>query len=291
MTAWKWIASWVGAMAVALSGTALAAGGPAWLPRVIDIPAGPYIAGSGRAEREAAYRLDEAAYKSPVTRNNGWYANEAPRHVAVTGAYAITATPITNRQYAAFVQATGHRAPDVDPRTWYSYGLIYPYARTRRYAWVHGHPPAGREDHPVVLVSWRDAKSYARWLSRRTGQHWRLPTEDEWEKAARGTDGRRFPWGDRFDPHLLNSADAGPLDTMPVGSFPRGASPFGMLDAAGQVYEWTATMAGKGRAIVKGGAWDDKGCGICRPAARSSRPVGLKHVLIGIRLVRTATSP
>ncbi|MDE2149699.1 MAG: SUMF1/EgtB/PvdO family nonheme iron enzyme [Gammaproteobacteria bacterium] len=267
-----------------LAGTA--AGAESWLPRVIEIPAGPFIAGSDHAEREAAYRLDQAAYGSPITRQGGWYARELPRHTVVTGAYGITATPITNRQYAAFVNATQHPAPDVDRKTWDAYGFIHPYRRTRRYAWIGGRPPPGREEHPVVLVSLADAQAYAQWLSRRTGQHWRLPTETEWEKAARGTDGRRFPWGDEFDPHRLNSDDAGPFDTMPVGSFPRGASPFGLLDAAGQVYEWTTTMDGNGRAIVKGGSWDDKGCGICRPAARSSRPVGVKHILIGFRLVR-----
>jgi formylglycine-generating enzyme required for sulfatase activity len=84
----------------------------------------------------------------------------------------------------------------------------------------------------------------------------------------------------------LNSHDAGPFDTLPVGTFSTGASPFGILDAAGQVFEWTATPAGSERFIVKGGSWDDKGCGVFRPAARHSRPVKLKHVLIGFRLVR-----
>ncbi len=135
------------------------------------------------------------------------------------------------------------------------------------------------------MVSHADARAYASWLSKSTGKTWRLPSETEWEKAARGTDGRRFPWGDTFDPKRLNSHDLGPFDTMPVGRFPDGASPFGLLDAAGQVFEWTATAAGKARYIVKGGSWDDKGCGICRPAARHSRPGPLKHILIGFRLV------
>ena len=72
---------------------------------------------------------------------------------------------------------------------------------------------------------------------------------------------------------------------MPVGAFPDGASVYGLLDAAGQVFEWTATPAGPGRFLVKGGSWDDKGCGVCRPAARHGRPASIKHILIGFRLV------
>jgi len=200
--------------------------------------------------------------------------------------YQITVTPVTNRQYAVFVRDTGHPAPDVDPTTWQSYGLIHPYARTRRHAWTGGALPPGREDHPVVLVSQADAQAYAAWLSRRTGARWRLPWEAEWEKAVRGTDGRAFPWGRTFAPGRLNSHDAGPFDTTPVGAFPSGAGPFGLLDGAGQVFEWTRSKTSSGRVIVKGGSWDDKGCGVCRPAARHGRPADLKHILVGFRLVR-----
>lgn len=261
-------------------------GGANDLPALVSIAAGPFIAGSDAGERDLAYRLDETAYGSPITRQQGWYERERPRGQAETGAYAITVTAITNRQYAAFVASTGYRVPDVDRATWDAYGLIHPYAHTRRYAWTTGRPPRGREDHPVVLVSHTDARAYARWLSKRSGQTWRLPTEREWEKAARGIDGRYFPWGDAFDATQLNSADAGPLDTVAVARYPQGASPFGLLDAAGQVYEWTATSAAAGQAIVKGGSWDDRGCGVCRPAAGHGRPVALKHILIGFRLVR-----
>ncbi|MDX1486044.1 MAG: SUMF1/EgtB/PvdO family nonheme iron enzyme [Alphaproteobacteria bacterium] len=256
------------------------------LPELVRIPAGAFIAGSSRGERERAYRLDEAAYGHAVTRRDRWYENEPARGPRTTGAFAITATPITNQHYAAFVAATGYRAPGVDRATWKSYGLIHPFARTRRHAWIGGRPPKGRARHPVVLVSHNDARAFADWLSRRTGRRWRLPTEAEWEKAARGTKGAMFPWGGRFDPGRLNSHDRGPFDTVPVGRYPRGASPFGLLDAAGQVFEWTATPAGPGRFIVKGGSWDDKGCGVCRPAARHGRPEGIRHILIGFRLVR-----
>jgi formylglycine-generating enzyme required for sulfatase activity len=253
-------------------------------PEFVVIPAGSFIAGSDTAEREAGYRLDEAAYGHNVTRQQGWYANERTRGPVETGAYVVTKTLITNSQYAAFVAATGHRAPDVDAETWKGYRLIHPYQRTRPHAWIDGQPPPEREAHPVVLVSHADATAYAAWLGGVTGRAWRLPTALEWEKAARGTDGRRFPWGNDFDPTRLNSHDLGPFMTTPVGAFPTGASPYGVLDAAGQVFEWTSTPANSGRYVVKGGSWDDKGCGVCRAAARHARPAALKHILIGFRL-------
>ena len=267
----------------AFSGSALSA---TLVPNTIVISAGSFVRGSDRAEREAAYRLDETAYGHSITRKNEWYESEFTRGTLKTRTYEITRTLVTNRQYAAFVRATGHRPPDVDLKTWRGYGLIHPYKRTRRHAWRKKAPPVGREDHPVVLVSHADAQAYAIWLSLKTGQSWRLPTEAEWEKAARGTEGLRFPWGNKFDPTRANSADKGPFDTMTVGSFRSGASSFGLLDAVGQVFEWTSTPSRRNRMIVKGGSWDDKGCGICRPAARHSRPEAIKHILIGFRLVR-----
>ena len=273
-------------LVMASAGAGVVAAGDAPSPVVVSIPAGDFVIGSDRAEREYAYTLDEAAYGHSRTRKRRWYEREGERRVVTTDAYRIMQAPVTNAQYALFIADTGRAAPDVDPSTWASYRLVHPYARTRRHAWVEGRPPAGRESHPVVLVSHDDARAYAKWLTRVSGHTWRLPTESEWEKAARGVDGWAFPWGSEYDATLLNSHDAGPFDTVPVGIFPRGASPFGILDAAGQVFEWTATPAASERAIVKGGSWDDRGCGVCRPAARHGRPTALKHILIGFRLVR-----
>ena len=257
-----------------------------WLPELVPIPAGEFLRGSGRPQREAAYQLDEAAYGHSRTRENRWYENEFPYGRSETGAYEITKDLVTNRLYHRFVSETGYSVPDVDPETWKSYGLLHPYDRTRRHAWQNGQFPKGRADHPVVLVSHQDAMAFAEWLSSKTGDQWRLPSEEEWEKAARGIDGRWFPWGITFDPTRLNSHDQGPFDTRPVGQFPMGISPFKVLDMAGQVFEWTGTAARQGRWIVKGGSWDDRGCGVCRAAARHSRPEELKHILIGFRLVR-----
>jgi len=275
-------------LALAGAATAVAAAERLPIPHVIEIPAGPFIRGSDAAEREAAYRLDERAYGHSVTRERGWYDDEGKRRTVTLPAFRVTRTLITNRQYRAFIRATGHRAPDVDRATWKGYRLIHPWRRTRKFAWAGGKPPKGRLEHPVVMVSHDDARAYAAWLGKVTQWRWRLPTEAEWEKAARGPDGRRFPWGDVFDATKLNSHDAGPFDTVPVGRYPAGASVYGLLDAAGQVFEWTTTQARPGRFIVKGGSWDDKGCGICRPAARHGRPQAIKHILVGFRLVREA---
>ena len=273
-------------LSVVWTGPAGAGGtAPEQLPALIAIPAGPFIAGSDAGERETGYRLDEAAYGHGVTRKNRWYDRERPRQTLELPAYRITRTAITNGQYAAFIAATGYPAPDVDEATWKSYRLIHPYSRSRAFAWVDGRPPSGRENHPVVLVSHADAMAYAAWLAENTKQAWRLPREIDWEKAARGRDGAVFPWGDEFDADRLNSHDAGPFSTLPVGSYPSGASPFGLLDGAGQVFEWTSSPGNPGRYLVKGGSWDDKGCGVCRPAARHARPQAIKHILIGFRLV------
>jgi toxoflavin biosynthesis protein ToxD len=256
---------------------------------VVEIPAGEFWVGSSPEEREMAYQLDEAAYGHSKTRTRRWYENERPPRKIFLPQYWISRTLITNAQYSVFVKATGYSPPDVTSPTWKNYGLIHPYSRTRRHAWTaDGQYPASRGNHPVVLVSLNDALAYAHWLSDTTGKSWRLPTEEEWEKAARGTDGRYFSWGNSYDPQRLNSHDQGPFDTTDVDAHPDGVSPYGMLDSAGQVFEWTASTYTDGRYVVKGGSWDDKGCGICRPAARHTRPHNLKHILIGFRLVRRA---
>jgi len=255
------------------------------VPELIEIPAGTFVMGSDAAEREMAYRLDEAAYGHSVTRERGWYDHEPQRKVELDR-FSIAKNLVTNRDYAAFLKDTGRTPPSVTREEWDGYGLIHPYERAVPYIWQSTNPPEDRADHPVVMVSFSDAQAYGAWLSARTGQNWRLPSEAEWEKAARGTEGTYFPWGNEFDADLLNSHDAGPFATVPVGSFPEGASPYGMLDAAGQVFEWTSTPARDGRHFVKGGSWDDSGCGVCRPAARHSRPDTIKHILVGFRLVR-----
>lgn len=258
------------------------------MPTLVAIPHSIFYIGSAEPQREAAYHIDEDAYGSPVTHQQNWYEHELPRQKVRVNKFFITQTPITNYQYGAFIKDTHREAPDVDIVDWNAYGVNHSYESTRKYAWGPEGYPVGRDEHPVVLVSYDDARSYAQWLSVKTKKYWRLPSENEWELAARGLDGRAYPWGNNFNPAKANTSDLGPHDTLPVGSFPRGASPFGVFDMAGQVYEWTTTPGEKGRMVVKGGAWDDRGCGVCRAAARHHRRADMKHTIIGFRLVQEA---
>jgi len=151
--------------------------------------------------------------------------NEQPQHRVYLSEFHIGRYPVTNAQYAAFVKATKHRAPE---------------------HWERGEVPSGKENHPVVYVSWDDAVAFYQWLSRETGKTFRLPTEAEWEKAARGTDGRIYPWGNEWDETKLNSGEAGPGDTTPVGQYsPDGDSPYDAADMSGNVWEWCADWFGE----------------------------------------------
>ncbi len=150
-------------------------------------------------------------------------------------AFYIDILPVTNSQYKRFVDQTNHRRPS---------------------HWKGGEIPEGLEDHPVVDVSYEDAQKYAQWAEKR------LPTGREWEKAARGTGGLSWPWGDEFDSELCNTSEAGIGNTTPVGAHPQGASPYGCLDMAGNVLEWTCNEASQPDDkmkfyAVRGGSWAD----------------------------------
>jgi serine/threonine-protein kinase len=143
----------------------------------------------------------------------------------------IDRTPVTNAEYARFVKDAGHAAPE---------------------HWKGKAPGKEIADHPVVYVTWQDAAAYAEWAGAR------LPTEEEWEKAARGTDGWEYPWGDKFDSSLCNSRESGIGTATPVGKYsPDGDSPYGVADMAGNVWEWTDSWLDKSqkRRVVRGGAW------------------------------------
>jgi formylglycine-generating enzyme required for sulfatase activity/energy-coupling factor transporter ATP-binding protein EcfA2 len=172
--------------------------------------------------------------------------------------YAIARVPITNAQYQLFVEAAGHEPPPL---------------------WPGKRAPRGKESHPVVGANWHDARTYCQWLSQAIGQSVTLPSEAEWEKAARGADdARAYPWGDDFDAARCNDSESGFGDTTPVGVFLNGASPYGCLDLAGNVWEWTDERG------VRGGSWHNRR-GYARCASRGRLQPGDRLSIIGFRVV------
>ena len=168
---------------------------------MVRVPAGEFLRGSKERTRLA----------SP---------SEKPQQRIYLAEYWVGKYPVTNAQYAVFVQATERRSPE---------------------HWVEGQFPEGLENHPVLNVTWWDAVAYCRWLAEVTGKPYRLPMEAEWEKAARGPDGQIYPWGDRWASHKCNSREGGKRGTTPVGALSSaGDSPYGCADMAGNVSEWVA---------------------------------------------------
>ncbi len=162
-------------------------------------------------------------------RNDG-PADEQPQHQVDVAEFFIDRTKVTNAQFALFLNAVGPVGPqgekyfdtdDADARV-----------HRRDAQWL---ADPGFEKNPVVEASWHGAVAYCRWAGKR------LPTEAEWEKAARGTDGRKYPWGDELPSRTRAHFGAGWNDLKPVGSFPNGASPYGLLDAAGNGWEWVSS--------------------------------------------------
>lgn len=148
---------------------------------------------------------------------------------AETKEFYIDQHHVTNAEYKIFVDATNHTQPQ---------------------SWRKGTYPEGKENHPVVEVNWFSATAYAEWVGKR------LPTDEEWEKAARGTDGRTWPWGDEWD---IDKANVFSGDTTPIGHYsPAGDSPYGCWDMAGNAWEWIGGGAPTQlRAPLRGGDWLD----------------------------------
>lgn len=255
--------------------------------RMIAIPDGKYIAGSTPEERAASYDDLLKSTQSDAAREMKRFEREEVRHQATLPTFSIDLMPVTQGQFAEFVAAGKANAIVIDEAAWQAQGFAHDYAtQVARYLWKAGVPPNERLDHPVVLVTWDEANRYCAWRGELVGANRRLPTAAEFEKASRGDGGVAYPWGNVFDPTKLNSADAGPKDTMPVGSFTTGASPYGVLEMAGNVAQWTATPAESGMMIVKGSGWDDH-AGLGRGAGGEPRTASARHVGIGFRCAGT----
>ncbi len=163
-----------------------------------------------------------------------------PKHNLYLLAYRIARYPLTNAEFAPFVEAGGYR----DKRWWTEAGWAWKEDLNEPGYWRDSR--FNKPNQPVVGISWYESVAYCRWRSTETGQPVRLATEAEWEKAARGTDGRIYPWGNVFDPRRVNMGlgEQAVNTTTPVGIYPAGVSPYGLDDCAGNVWEWCATKVG-----------------------------------------------
>jgi len=231
--------------------------------------------------------------------------NERPQHPVYVNAFCIDKYEVTNAQFKEFVDATGY-VTDAEKQGYGDFldGVLW--RRVPGSSWRHPYAPTSTIDHimssPVVQVSWNDAVAYARWAGKR------LPTEAEWEKAARGTDGREYPWGNdnprdggryrtNYNPSRLD--EDGHRFAAPVGSFESGKSPHGVYDMAGNVSEWCADWyandyyqqstsrnprgpATGQRRVLRGGTWADKADAI-RAAFRDSATPESRYYYIGFR--------
>jgi len=257
---------------------------------MVYVPAGEFQMGSTDAEVDAALELCNQYHRGC---ERAWFEREQPVHTVALDGFWIDRTEVTNRQYARCVAA----------------GACNPPARSDSYSRDSYYGNSAYGDYPVIWVSWDDAVDYCAWAGGR------LPTEAEWEYAARGPEGRTFPWGDGFDGTRLNYCDAncefdwsdgavddGYADTAPVGSYPAGASWAGALDLAGNVWEWVADWYGaypSGRQenptgpssgedrVVRGGSWGS-GPYRVRAAYRDGFPPVYRNAYIGFRCARSS---
>lgn len=209
---------------------------------MVLIPAGIFLMGT--TTEQAKKLADKYGY------HVSWLSGEIPQQELNLPDYWIDKYPVTNAQFYNFCTATGYTGPR---------------------HWKDSRPPDEILNHPVCNVNQIDAMAYAKWAGKR------LPTEAEWEKAARGTDGRLFPWGNVFDPTACcwNRSGADELTTDPVNAHPAGASPYGVMDMTGNLFEWcgdgpsgnNAYRPVRNTAYIKGGSWITTEILDLRPAA------------------------
>ncbi len=240
----------------------------------VEIPGGSFWMGAQKEDREApGYDPEAEDRESPVRR-------------VTVSPFLLARCPVTNSEYARFVQETGKKAPG---------------------HWEDGQIPEGKEQHPVVYMSWNDAVAFCEWLSGRVSkgrdEEVRLPTESEWEFAARGEEGRRYPWGSEEPDEQLSNFGGNLGDTTPVGSYPGGATQEGVHDLAGNVWEWCADWKGtypeedeedpvgpeSGTSrVLRGGSFGNDPRHQ-RAACRSGSHPGNRLDYVGIRVLRSSS--
>jgi formylglycine-generating enzyme required for sulfatase activity len=233
------------------------------------------------------------------SKGDDGHERERPQRTIYIDAFEIGKYPVTNQEFKEFLVDGGYQKEKFwTPESWQwrkEDNILEP-------AFWHDRKWNG-SNLPVVGVSWYEANAYCRWLSHKTGEQYRLPTEAEWEKAARGTDGREYPWGNEFNKNFCNSGELGLGRTSPVGMFLEGKSPYECLDMAGNVWEWCldwldeeyykknpeknppGPSKGAGR-VLRGGSWI-AGAANYRCAFRNAGPPANRSQGSGFRLVRS----
>lgn len=207
-------------------------------PEMISIPGRVFLVGSSEEEIDPLLELAKRDRVGEIAEQ-AWgiirtlYRWETPVHQVSLQAYQIGRFQITNRQYKRFVDDTNHPDP-FHEADW-----------AEPYNWRHGTYPVGLANHPVVLISYEDAAAFCRWLRQKSGKAYRLPTEPEWEGAARGPMAWPYPWGVQSDFSRCNMLESGLKATVPIGTYPHGASPYGVMDMIGNVWEWCSTIWGE----------------------------------------------
>jgi len=161
--------------------------------------------------------------------------DEKPQQQLYLPTYWIGKTPVTYAQFRPFVEGDGY----TNPAYWGDDGWEWRTNEKRTQPDYWNDKKWNGDAQPVVGITWYEAMAYCRWLSAQTGDDYRLPSEAEWEKAARGTDGRSYPWGNQSPDETRANFNQAVGRTTPVGRYPAGASPYGVLDMAGNVWEWT----------------------------------------------------
>jgi len=263
---------------------------------------------------DAALRIARLSQRAPegmvfvpggefVMGADGPIAIESPAHIVNVHAVYMDRHEVTNAEYKKFLDwltKYGHPRDYCHPREpedW-DHAPRSSDPKAEPYSWKDGTYPPGKANEPVVLVSWFDAYAYARWAGKR------LPTEAEWEKAARGTDQRLWPWGDEFEGGRCNSLEAAKGRPTPRGSNPKSASPYGAEDMAGNVWEWCADWyaadyyaASPARdpfgprrgaeRVLRGGAWDSNAYRV-RCTKRFHAPPTTRYEHTGFRCVKDA---
>jgi sulfatase modifying factor 1 len=233
--------------------------------------------------------------------------DERPVHRVFISEFFIGRFPVTHDEYLRFVRATGHPPPGIRDLPLVARGDRESIFRELAgpYTWDDHQPPPGRGGHPVVLIRYDDALAYCRWLSEASGRFVRLPSEAEWEKAARGgADGLKYPWGNEIDSsravYLTDPVTKRQQGTRPTGTYPPNG--YGLYDACGNVWEWTsdwysAEYYGLGELrdprgpasgslrMVRGGSWVNQDVSMLRCAYRHKVPPDTYAYSVGFRIV------